>query len=399
MDDDADDDVAGRVPPLPPDDRLWRHPSEVSSWGSGGPVTIPAGGNVGTTGRAAGWPIALVGAVAGAAICGGLLAVTGHLSAADPQLVVEKVAVTPVVSSPMVRGASGVDALVEVVGPAVARFVVTTDAGTANASGVVVRDDGLLFASAHDVAGATTIVVLLADGRRFEGHLVGVDLSTDVAVVSIDADHLTVAVLGTSANLEPGTPTMAMGAPDDASGRPSVATGVVSALDRRLDAAGESMHGMIQTDAPIESGWSGGPLVDASGAVIGITTGLAGDGSAFGFATPIDLVRQVAEELTASGTTTHAWLGIEGVDLSQEQEREIGVTGGVLVRGVAGGSPAGEGGLAPGDVVTEIGDRKVSSSSALVVAMRGLEPGEAVTVTYWRDGDRRQATVTLGRRS
>lgn len=396
MDDDADDDVDGNVPPLPADDRLWRHPSELSSWGPGG-ASGPFSPTAGRVGRGPAWPIALVAGLVGAALCGGVIAVTGTLSTQGRQRVV-KVAVTPVVSSPMVRGEPGVEALAEMVGPAVARLVVTIDGDTEQASGVVYRDDGLLLTSAHEVAGATAITVLLADGRRFDGELVGADLPTDVAVVSINSAHLTVAVLGTSADLEVGSPTVAVGSPSDAGADPSVTTGVVSAIERRLDVDGESLYGMIQTDAPIETGWSGGPLVDARGAVIGITTDLAGELTAFGFATPIDLVRRMADELVASGKVAHGWLGIEGADLTTAQAETMGVPGGAMVRRVTSGSPAARSGLAPADVITEIGDHPVASSSGLVVAMRHHQPGDEVVVRYWRDGRARQTTVTIDER-
>jgi S1-C subfamily serine protease len=387
MDDDADDDVDGIGAPLPPDDRLWRHPSELSSLGAGGTTRAVARGSA--------WPIALAAGLMGAALSGGLLALTGTLSDGGRERVVEKVSVSPVVSFPFVRGDAGVAAISEHVGPAVARLVVTTGDATSLASAVVFRDDGLLLTSAHEVAGAVAISVRLHDGRRFDGELVGVDLPTDVAVVSIDAQHLTVAALGSSTDLDVGSPTIALGASSAAGGDPSVTTGVVSATDRRLDLEGESLHGMIQTDAPIEAAWSGGPLLDAAGAVIGITTDLADGGGGFGFATPIDLVRRTAVELVASGKVARGWLGIEGADLTMAQVEQMGVAAGAMVRKVASDSPAERSGLAPNDVITDIGGTPVASSSGLVVAMRHHRPGEKVAVGYWRDGRHRQTMVTI----
>lgn len=397
MDDDADDDIVGRGPPLPPDDRLWRHPSELSTWGRGGAARLSSS-SAGVAGRDPTWPIALIAGFVGAALCGGILAVTGTLTTGGRQRVVEKVAMTPVVSFPMVPGERGIAALAEQAGPTVARLVVTTADGTAPASGVVYRDDGLLLTSAREVAGATAISVVLHDGRRFEGELIGADLPTDVAVVSIDVDHLTVAVMGTAQDLTVGTLAIAIGSAGESGADPSITTGVVSALERRLDIDGESLHGMIQTDAPIEAGWSGGPLVDASGAVIGITTDIAGPGTGFGFATPIDLVRVMADELVAWGKVAHGWLGIEGSDLPVEQARAIGVPGGATVRRVAAGSPAELAGLAPHDVITDVDGDRVSSSSGLVVAVRRHKPGEKVVVGYWRAGHRHKTTVTIEER-
>jgi putative serine protease PepD len=396
MDDDADDDAAGIGPPLPPDDRLWRHPSELTSWGAGGAPT-PSSLAAPPSPRGALWPVAAAACLLGAALCGGALAVSGALSRGPAESVVEKVAMTPVVSTPLIGSHEddGVAALAERLAPAVVHLVVTSDRGTTPASGVIVRDDGIVYTSAHEVADATSIAVVLADGRRFEGDLVGADLPTDVAVLNIEADGLTVAVLGSSTDLPVGSSAMALGWPTDGAEQPSVTTGVVSAVEHRLDAQGESLHGLIQTDAPIEPAWSGGPLVDASGAVIGITTDLAGGEAGFGFATPIDLVRRVAQELIDSGTVARGWLGIEGTDLSMAEAARMGVPGGAAVEAVLGGSPAAVAGLEVDDVITELGGHRVASSSGLVVAMRHHKPGEEVDITYWRDGRRHELTLTL----
>jgi S1-C subfamily serine protease len=350
-----------------------------------------------TPARGSVWPIAAVAALVGAALCGGVLAVTGSLSPGAGEPVVEKVAVTPIVANPVLEPGEqeSVAVLAERLAPAVVHLVVTTESGTAPASGVIVRDDGLVFTSAREVADATSISVVLGDGRRVEGELVGVDLPTDVGVLSIDASGLSVAVLGTSDDLAVGSPAMALGWPTENASQPSVTTGVVSALEHRLDANGESLHGLIQTDAPIEPAWSGGPLVDATGAVIGITTDLAGGEAGFGFATPIDLVRRVARELIETGTVARSWLGIEGADLSMAEADRLGLPGGAAVESVLDGSPADEGGLQRGDVITWVGGHRVVSSSGLVVAMREHEPGEQVDVTYWRDGRRYEVTLTL----
>jgi S1-C subfamily serine protease len=393
MDDDGDDDAAGRVPPPAPDDRLWRHPSEVSEFG-GGRVPPPVAPVPAAEGRSPVWPIALVAGFVGAALCGGVLAVTGQLSV-DPEQVIERVNVTPNVPSNLLSDPADFDALKDKVSPSVVRLAVKTGDVESHACGVLVRDDGVVLTSAHEVAGATTITVRLADGRQMEGHLVGVDLPTDVGVVTIAASDLTVAVLGSTDDLEPGETTMAICANKE--GQAVVSTGVISALGRRLDVDGESLHGLIQTDAPIESAWSGGPLVDATGAVIGITTDLAGDQSQFGFATPIDLMRGLADELLASGKVTHGWLGVEMADLTDEEAEAIGFDGGAEVHRVMPGSPADASGLSEGDVITAFGGIRVRSSSDLVVALRWHKPGDVVLVRYLRDGHRHEVDVTIER--
>lgn len=395
--DDADDDAVGMGPPLPPDDRLWRHPSELAAERMlRGPA--PA---VAARSRSGTWVVALVAGLTGAALSTGVIALTGSLS---PRVVhrdvVEKVALTPVVSSPMLRGEAGVAALAERVNPAVVRLDVDQAGGATTGSGVLYRDDGLLLTSAQIVVGATAIEVVLADGRRLEGHLLGADALTDVALVDVDAEHLPVAVLGTAEGLRVGAPTIAVGSPVRFDDDPTITTGIISALQRRIETpGGEPLHGMIQIDAPIASGSSGGALVDATGAVIGITTAVAADTeTAFGFATPIDLARRVADQILEHGRMVHAWLGVQGTDLSAESARQLGVAGGAMVRAIAAGSPAADAGLREGDLITELDGDAVGTMSDLVMALRSRVPGDEVTVGYWRDGTRRQATTTITER-
>jgi serine protease Do len=397
-DDEADDDVGASSPPLPPDDRLWRHPSELGRLrATGGPVpaTPPAA-------RPVPWGVALVAGLAGAALSIGVVAATGALSPDQVErAVIEKVAVTPVVSSPMVRGERGVVAVAERLRPAIVRLDVDAPAGPATGSGVLFRDDGLLLTSAHVVADARAITVVLTDGRELEGDLVGIDAATDVALVDLEGTGFPVAVLGTADGLEVGAPTIAIGSPLGFEGGPSVTTGVISAVGRRVETpAGDPLHGMIQTDAPIAPGSSGGALVDASGAVIGITTAVAeAHGGRFGFATPIDLARRVAEELLATGHMVHGWLGIHGIDLTaaEAEDRDLD-GGGALVRDVAAGSPAAAVGLLTDDVISHVGGVRVRTASALVVALRDHRPGDAVVLRWWRDGARHEASVTLAAR-
>jgi S1-C subfamily serine protease len=395
LDDDADDDVGGTGPPLPPDDRLWRHPSELRDHGPGGADVERL---VDDPRRAMTWATALVAGLAGAALAVGVIAVTGTLS---PRIVerqvVEKVAVTPVVSSPMVRGERGVVAVAERLSPAIVRLDVDGDGGSATGSGVLFRDDGLVLTSAHVVAGTTAISVVLTDGRRLHGQLVGADAATDIAVVDVEGDGFPVAVLGTSEGLEVGAPTIAIGSPLGLAGGPSVTTGVISAVGRRVEAAsGETLHGMIQTDAPIAPGSSGGALVDANGAVIGITTAVASEpGGRFGFATPIDLAHRVADQLLRTGHMVHGWLGVEGADLSTDMAEALGVEGGAVVRSVAPGSPAEAAGLAADDVITEVDGEPIGSISELVVELRDRDPGDDVVVGYWHGGEHAETTATL----
>jgi putative serine protease PepD len=399
MDDDADDDPVLGGPPLPPDDRLWRHPSELRDHGLGGAPVASALASSSAGG--ASWSIVLVAALAGAALTFGLVAATGSLSRdVIERPVVEKVAMTPVVSTPMLDGDRSVVEVARRLRPSIVRLDVEVDGEVASGSGVIFRDDGMLLTSAHVVANSTSITAILSEGERIEGTLVGFDRLTDVAVVDLEGDGFPVAILGSADDLEVGAAAIAIGSPLGLEGGPSVTTGVVSAVGRRVEVEGrEPLHGMIQTDAPIAPGSSGGALVDANGAVIGITSAVAADASGrFGFATPIDLAHRVAEQLMLNGRMVHGWIGVEGRDLAGDEVDPSGPTSGAVIRTVIPGGPAAAAGLEEGDVITAVGDTPVTSISALVVALRAHAPRDTVVLHYWRDEAPADAEVTLAER-
>lgn len=396
-DDDADEEVGPSSPPLPPDDRLWRHPSEVHQHGlAGRPLDVsPPSGSP----RPATWAIALVAAVAGAMLSTGAMALTGSLS---PGVVrrdtVEKVALTPIVSSPVISADRGVAALTERLSPALVRLDVTGPDGVTTVSGVLFRDDGLVLASARVLVDATAIHARLDDGRQLSARLVGSDALTGVALVDLDGDGFPVAVLGTATDLRIGAPVVSLGAPVDLDGGATVTTGMVRALDRRVQGPdGVTFHGMIQTDAPITDGASGGALVDERAALVGIMTTVLDDRGS-GFAIPIDLVRRVAEQLLTTGAMEHCWLGVEGADLPAAQANLMHIAGGAVVQRVSPGSPADSVGLEPADVITEIDGAPIRSISNLVVQLRTHRPGDRVVVGYWRAGEHAEARVTLAAR-
>ena len=386
-DDEGDDEPTAFRPPLPPEDRLWRHPSEV------GQAVAAARAPV----AARPWAVALIAGLTGAVLATAVVALVGGV---PPRViereVVERVAVQPVVSSPLVRGDKGVVRIAETMRPAIVRLDVVTDDEPSSGSGVLFRDSGEILTNAHVVDGADRIDVILTDGRTLRAELVGVDRLTDIGVVRVKGDGLPTAVLGSTKQLRVGEPAVAIGSPLGLAGGPSVTTGVISAVGRRIENPdGEPLHDMIQTDAPIAPGSSGGALVDSSGSVIGITTVIAvgADGGQFGFAIPIEIARSVAEDILATGRAHHVWLGIEGSDMAMVDADELGISGGALVRNVTPDSPAAEAGLVPADVIVRIGDSDVLSMSALIVALRAHDPGDLVDIVYLRDG--RRATVRL----
>lgn len=381
-----------RAPP-PPDDRLWRHPSEVER---------PAPPSTAAPGRSrptSSWAAPLVAGLVGSVLTFGLIASTGALGDSGDPVVVRE-AVQQIVPAGGGSPEDGVVRVAEEVSPAIVRIQVSGDQpGTG--SGVVFRDDGHLLTNAHVVDGAEEITVVLADGSEYQGRLVGADELTDIAVVKVDGDEpFPTAVLGSAAGLRVGQETVAIGSPLGLIGGSSVTTGVVSALGRRVSGQGRApLLDMIQTDAAIAPGSSGGALLDGRGAVIGITTAIAiseAGAEGLGFATPIDIARSVADDIIVTGRAVHVWLGIEGRDLDATSARDAGVPGGAVVVSVVEGGPAAAGGLEADDVIVAAASEEVRSMSALVILLRRLDPGDEIALEVLRSGERETVDVELG---
>ncbi len=369
---------------IPPDDRLWRHPSEVGFLRSARDAKPTA------------WSTGLLSGTIGALLVFGLMAVAGFFR---PATVLEERAVPAPAGS---TGASTQDipSLAARARPAIVKVEVRTSAGDSSASGVIFRSDGHLLTNAHVIAGASELTVQMADGRREPGRILGSDPETDLAVVKIPGEDLPVATLGQSTGLRVGEAAIAIGSPLGLEGGPSVSVGVISALSRSVRGSdGRPLLDMIQTDASIAPGSSGGALLDMSGSVVGITTAIAIDakagGQSLGFATPVEVARDVAHQLISSGRVVHAWLGIEGEDVINSGSAD---TDGARVRTVVAGSPADQAGIEVGDVITSVDGTKVTSMLGLMVSMRTHSPGEAIVVEFWRGGRSQKIEATLRER-
>lgn len=420
--DEGPDDESGFRAPLPPDDRLWRHPSEIRSehgfgppprpstpLGGLGPPLFPPTGDIlpepppARAGRHA--RPALVGLAAGAAgalLTVGALGLAGALDGDAPAREIVREVVQPAQLGGATTPTGDVVHIAEEVSPAITRIVAAGDT-TSGGSGVIVRGDGYVVTNAHVVDEAHTITVVLADGSEHHGDLVGLDPQTDIAVVKISRDEgYTPAPLGTAGDLRVGQVAVAIGSPLGLEGGSSVTTGVISQLGRVVQAEDRpALLDMIQTDAAIAPGSSGGALLDGNGSVIGITTAIAVSdvgAEGLGFAVPIDIARAVADDIIETGRAVHVWLGIEGVTLDQRRSGTMSVPGGAVVQEVVPGSPADDAGLTRGDVILGVGDDDVISMSGLVIALRRLGPGDTVALTVDRSGDRRTVPVTLAER-
>ncbi len=372
------------MPLLPPDDRLWRHPSELVA-----PARPPRSHT----------DLRLVTVVA-LTSCLTALVTIGVVTAVRPartKVAVERVATAPATPATAVTGMADVSPLADGLRAAVVQVLSDGPKGTMRGSGVIYRSDGLLLTAEHVVDQARSLRVLLDDGRSLPARVVGTDTETDIALLDLDGSGFQTAMLGSTALLKVGQPTVTIGAPG--AGGPVVSVAVVSALGQSVDILGVHLIDMVQTDAPVAPGCSGAAVVDTAGAVIGIAAGNATtEGTLVGYITPIDVVRMVATQLLEAGHVDRGWLGIEADTLSPDAAGDLGVKGGVLVGSVDSGGPALTAGLAANDIVVAVDGAPVRSMTELIVAVRARRPGETVTLDVVRGGQHRSVRVRLGTR-
>ena len=421
---DEDDDLSTASPslPLPPEDRLWRHPSELKftspaahatdhspdpwlehMWQSETVVDRPA--------RTVVYSAALLSGIVAAALTAGLFLWIGPARERVVERTVER-QVVPDGELDTVRASfSAVPQDVADVADEVKPTIVKLDVfGTSGerigaGSGVIFRTDGHILTNAHVVAGAERIEVVLANGTRLDADVVGTDALTDVGIVAIrstDIEPLPVAVLGDTTTLRVGERAIAIGSPLGLAGGPTVTVGVISAIGRVIQTPdGERLYDLVQTDAPIMPGSSGGALLDPDGHVIGITTviGVSEVGAeGVGFAVPIEIAHDVALDLLTTGEARHGFLGVAGDDLATEQADELGVEGAAVITLVADGYPAADAGLRVGDVVTSLAGMEITSMADLIVTVRRLEPDTNVMMTVLRGAQEREFEIPIVQR-
>ena len=291
---------------------------------------------------------------------------------------------------------------VERVGPAVALVSVRKDrgrrsGGLGSGSGFAFTPDGYMLTNSHVVHGASAVRVAFATGREYDADLVGEDPETDVAVVRVGADRLPVAELGHSARLRVGQLAIAIGNP--LGFQNTVTAGVVSALGRSLRAAsGRRMDDIIQTDAALNPGNSGGPLVDSAGHVIGLNTAMIAGAQAICFATGIDTVRWVMGQLFAHGRVRRAFIGVSGatvpIDRRLQRAFELAQATGVRVIEVQSDSPAGRAGLEDGDLLIAMDGVTLTGIDALQRLLDGDRIDRPTPVRAIRRGRVLDFTVT-----
>src|SRR5581483_7252307 len=313
---------------------------------------------------------------------------------------------------PKIREADALDAYstlvnyaAERVGPATVKIETeTTRNGRRGApqegqgSGVIFRRDGQIVTNAHVVEGARMIRVILADGRQFQAGLVGADRAHDIAEIRIGARDLPVAELS-ERPLKVGQLVIAVGNPYGLGW--TVTSGVVSALKRELpNPRGGKLTDLIQTDAPINPGSSGGPLVDSQGRVVGITTAIVPFAQGLGFAVPTaTALRILGRFIPQAQTTTAPALGLGGTQTRIPQwvvtRNRLKQNEGILVLEIKSESPAAKASLKLNDVIVDVDGKAVRSPSEMAKELRDRKSGDTVSVGFLRDGTRRKVTVTL----
>ena len=271
-------------------------------------------------------------------------------------------------------------------------------------SGVVINEKGLIITNHHVIDDATDVRVIFEDGRMYEATVIGSDKLTDIGVVKIENENLIPINFGNSETVIVGDLAVAIGHPLTLGAAPTVTTGVISALDRRLDVGSESMNnavtlfGLIQTDAPITRGSSGGALLNQNGELIGITTAIATadvGAEGLGFAVPINLALGIVEDILDDGKVLHAFLGILGAQYFEVADDGARIFSGVVIEELYG--PAddiyaiGKAGALPGDVIKKVNDINITTLDQLITILRSKRAGDAITVEILRGGN----TITL----
>jgi putative serine protease PepD len=299
-------------------------------------------------------------------------------------------AVAPTAAEPPVSGDT--DEPVAAVAEAVSPAVVQIETGSGLGSGVVFDEEGLILTNAHVVGESGEVTVRFADGSSADGSVLGADTSTDVAVVQIDSD----AVIGTAqlaldSEVKVGHLAVAIGSPFGLD--QTVTSGIISAIDRPYPGS-EIVVGMLQTDAPINSGNSGGALVNRNGQVIGINTAIfsnSGDNSGIGFAIPIGVAYNQAQKIINGESLDTGFLGIEG-------EAPPNGESGVLVQAVTDGSAADDAGIAVGDIIVSVDGEEMKDIGDLAATISTFSPGDEVELEVNRDGETSTVSATLGER-
>jgi len=264
-------------------------------------------------------------------------------------------------------------------------------------SGFIVSPDGVILTNAHVVDGADEVMVKLLDKREFKAKVLGVDKTTDIAVIKIDAKDLPVVRIGNPETTRVGEWVVAIGAPYGLEN--TVTSGIVSAKSRSLP--GDAAVPFIQTDAAVNPGNSGGPLFNLKGEVIGVNSQIfsrSGGFQGLAFAIPIDVAMNVKDQLQQHGKVSHGRLGVSIQEVNQSLAETFGLPkpGGALVGTVMKDGPAAKAGIEPGDVIVKFDGKEIAQSSDLPPLVASVKPGSTVPIEVWRNGKAKELKATVG---
>ncbi len=347
--------------------------------------------------RTWGWGALGLSALVGAAVASGTLLFFGDVASTSTTTVAAPVSGSALPSSQAAIVAARVI-------PSIVTVEVDSTGGDefvadATGSGVVLDATGTIITNHHVVEGAQSVRVLFSDGRSYTATVVGQDALTDLAVLDIDTVGLTPIALGSSEAMSIGDLTIAVGSPLGLEGGPSVTVGVLSAFDRRVRTSSDSeLFGLLQTDAPITRGSSGGALVDGEGRLIGITSAIAVSdvgAEGLGFAIPVEMVQRITADLIADGVSAHPFLGISGSTYFETRPDGALAPAGIEVAEVIPETAAADAGLQAGDVIVGLAGEPILTMERLVVRLRYYRVGDSIDLDVRREGAPLIVTVIL----
>jgi serine protease Do len=267
-------------------------------------------------------------------------------------------------------------------------------------SGIIISEDGYVLTNNHVIQGANQLFVILSDGEKIDAELVGADPYSDIAVLKIDYPGLTVAKIGDSDKVQKGEFVITIGNPLGHELAGTVNFGVISAVDRTLQVEGKAMK-LLQTDAAINKGNSGGALVNMRGEVIGMNTVKLGGElvEGLGFAIPSNIFKPIAQEIIKTGKVTYPekpWLGVQVREINEKASKEYGYPIGVLITHVVPDGPSAKAGIKPGDVIIGFNDKEIKTFDELRASLDSQEVGDVIDLKLWRNGDEFIMKVKLG---
>ncbi|MGH9075260.1 MAG: S1C family serine protease [Acidimicrobiales bacterium] len=401
-------------PPPDPDDRLWRHPSEVAGGLSASGSGAPGAPGPGAT-QVRRWPRRgrLAGVVLAAGAAGALLSTGLLMASGQPDLHIASVGSgasrartsTPTTASagaPAIPGATTIQVspdlreMIQHLLPGVVAIDASGPTGHRRGTGLVYRSNGMIVTTTLLVDGANTLTVTSSDGRQWSANVLGTDPGTGIAVISVPATGLTALPLGSSDGLQVGQMAVAVTAGTQGGTPFHVAFGLIDAVHQQVSMkGGRALLNAVETAAP-PANPVGGVVLDDHGRVIGLLQSvLAQGGSTLGVATPVSTVEEAASQLAAGESVVHAWLGVVGSDLSAARARPFGLAGGATVDQVEPASPAAIAGVEPGDVITAVNGTPVTSMTALQEDLASLTPGSPIFLGLLRHGVPVMLSVTL----